>query len=57
MTHQVPTLKDAIDAQAAGNQPQAWTSARIAAGHMAKLADPLAAAITKQFPQRFATGY
>jgi len=55
--HHVLTLKDVIDAQAAGNQPQAWKHARTAAGHMAKIADPLAAAITKQFPQRFATAY
>ena len=55
--HHVLTLKDVIDAQAAGNQPQVWKSARTAAGHMAKVADPLADAITKQFPQRFATGY
>jgi hypothetical protein len=55
--HHVLTLKDVIDAQAAGNQPQAWRNARTAAGHMAKIADPLAAAITKQFPQRFATAY
>ncbi len=55
--HHVLTLKDVIDAQAAGNQAQAWKSARTAAGHMAKVADPLAAAIAKQFPQRFATGY
>ena len=55
--HHVLTLKDVIDAQAAGNQPQAWKNARTAAGHMAKVADPLAAAITKQFPQRFATAY
>ena len=55
--HHVLTLKDVIDAQAAGDQPQAWKSARTAAGHMAKVADPLADAITKQFPQRFATGY
>jgi len=53
----VLTLKEVIDAQAAGNQPQAWKNARTAAGHMAKVADPLAAAITKQFPQRFATAY
>jgi hypothetical protein len=55
--HHVLTLKDVIDAQAAGNQSQAWKNARTAAGHMAKVADPLAAAIAKQFPQRFATGY
>ena len=55
--HHVLTLKDVIDAQASGNQSQAWRSVRTAAGHMAKVADPLADAITKQFPQRFATGY
>jgi hypothetical protein len=55
--HHVLTLKDVIDAQADGNQPQAWKNARTAAGHMAKVADPLAAAIAKQFPQRFATAY
>jgi hypothetical protein len=52
--HHVVTLKEVIDVQATGNQAQAWKSVRTAAGHMGKIADPLAAAITKQFPQRFA---
>ena len=53
--HHVLTLKEVIDAQATGDQAQAWKSARTAAGHMGKVADPLAAAIAKQFPQRFAS--
>lgn len=52
--HHVVTLKEVIDVQATGNQVQAWKSVRKAAGHMSKIADPLAAAIAKQFPQRFA---
>jgi hypothetical protein len=52
--HHVVTLKEVIDVQATGNQAQAWKSVRTAAGHMGKIADPLAAAIAKQFPQRFA---
>jgi hypothetical protein len=52
--HHVVTLKEVIDVQAAGDQTKAWKSVRTAAGHMAKIADPLAAAITKQFPQKFA---
>jgi hypothetical protein len=52
-TH-VLTLKDVIDAQAAKDQPKAYTSLRTAAGHMKMIADPLAEAIAKQFPQRFA---
>jgi len=51
--HHVVTLKEVIDVQAAGDQTKAWKSVRTAAGHMAKIADPLAAAITKQFPQKF----
>ena len=52
--HHVVTLKDVIDVQATGDQAKAWKSVRIAAGHMGKIADPLAAAIAKQFPQRYA---
>jgi hypothetical protein len=52
-TH-VLTLKDVIDAQAAKDQAKAYTSLRTAAGHMKMIADPLAEAIAKQFPQRFA---
>jgi hypothetical protein len=54
--HHVVTLKEVIDVQATGNHAQAWKNVRTAAGHMAKVADPLAAAIAKQFPQRFASG-
>jgi hypothetical protein len=52
--HHVVTLKEVIDVQATGDQAKAWKSVRTAAGHMGKIADPLAAAIAKQFPQRFA---
>jgi hypothetical protein len=51
-TH-VLTLKEVIDAQAAGDQPQAFAATRHAYAHMQMLADPLAAAIAKQFPTRF----
>ena len=53
--HHVVTLKEVIDVQAAGDQTKAWKSVRTAAGHMAKIADPLAAAIMKQFPNRYAS--
>lgn len=51
----VLTLKDVIDAQAAGDMNKSYTAIRTAAGHMAMIADPLAAAIVKQFPERFAS--
>jgi hypothetical protein len=51
----VLTLKDVIDAQAAGDPGRAWTAVRTAAGHMGMIADPLAAAIVKQYPARFAS--
>ena len=47
------TLKDVVDAQAAGDWPKAYTAIRSAYGHMHMIGDPLAAAIVKQFPQRF----
>jgi phage FluMu protein gp41 len=47
------TLKDVIDAQAAGNAPKVYTELRRAMGHMSMVADPLAEAIVKQFPERF----
>lgn len=47
------TLKDVIDAQAAGNTPRVYTELRRAMGHMGMVADPLAEAIVKQFPERF----
>jgi hypothetical protein len=49
----VLTLKDVIDAQAAGDQTQAFAATRAAYAHMAMIADPLAGAIAKQFPDRF----
>jgi hypothetical protein len=47
------TLKPVIDAQAAGDQPRVYTMLRSATGHMRMIADPLAEAIVKQFPQKF----
>jgi hypothetical protein len=52
-TH-VLTLKDVVDAQAAGDQKKAYTALRSAASHMMMIADPLAMAIAKQFPDKFA---
>ena len=52
-TH-VLTLKDVVDAQAAGNHPKAYMALRGAAGHMAMIADPLAEAIVKQFSSKYA---
>lgn len=52
-TH-VLTLKDVVDAQGSGDQKKAYTALRVAAGHMMMIADPLATAIAKQFPDRFA---
>jgi hypothetical protein len=49
----VLTLKDVIDAQAAGDQPKAFAATRTAYAHMGMIADPLAGAIVKQFPDRF----
>jgi len=48
------TLKDVIDAQGAKDWSRVYTSLRGAAGHMQMISDPLAEAIVKQFPQRFA---
>jgi hypothetical protein len=53
--HHVLTLKDVIDPQAAGDQATAYAALRGAANHMGKIADPLAAAIAKQYPDRFAS--
>ena len=47
------TLKDVIDAQAAKDYGKAYSALRTAAGHMHMIADPLAEAIVKQFPDRF----
>jgi hypothetical protein len=47
------TLKEVVDAQAAGDWPKAYAATRTAYGHMHMIGDPLAAAIVKQFPQKF----
>jgi hypothetical protein len=52
--HHVLTLKAVVDAQASGDHPRAFTALRTAGGHMPMIADPLAEAIVKQFPDRFA---
>jgi hypothetical protein len=51
-TH-VLTLKDVVDAQGMGDQKKAYTALRSAASHMMMIADPLASAIAKQFPEKF----
>jgi hypothetical protein len=52
--HHVLTLKAVIDAQAAKDQDRAYTALRAGAGHMQMIADPLAGAIVKQFPDKIA---
>lgn len=47
-------LKEVVDAQAAEDPATAYAALRDAAGHMAMIADPLAAAIVAQFPGKFA---
>src|SRR5499425_48028 len=51
----VVTLKEVIDAQAAKDPAKAYTAVRTAAGHMQMIADPLAEAIVKQFPDKFSS--
>jgi hypothetical protein len=51
--HHVVTLKDVIDAQASKDPAKAYMALRTAAGHMSMIADPLAEAIVKQFPDKF----
>ena len=51
--HHVVTLKEVIDAQASKDQVKTYTAMRTAAGHMQMIADPLAEAIVKQFPDKF----
>jgi hypothetical protein len=48
------TLKDVIDAQAAKDYDKTYMLLRTATAHMHMIADPLADAIVKQFPDRFA---
>ena len=49
----VLTFKAVVDAQAARTPDKADQALRMAAAHMQHIADPLAAAIVKQFPDRF----
>ncbi len=51
--HHVVTLKSVIDAQASQDPAKAYAALRDAAGHMQAIANPLADAIVKQFPDRF----
>ncbi|HZE36310.1 MAG TPA: hypothetical protein VE482_07420 [Candidatus Eisenbacteria bacterium] len=51
--HHVVTLKEVIDAQASKDQAKTYLAMRTAAGHMQMIADPLAEAIVKQFPDKF----
>jgi hypothetical protein len=51
--HHVVTLKEVVDAQAAKDHGRAYTALRVASAHMAMIADPLAGAIARQFPDRF----
>ena len=51
-TH-VQTLKDIVDAQAAKDYPKTSSSFHTAFAHMPMIADPLADAIVKQFPDKF----
>ncbi len=48
------TLKDVIDAQAAGDDVTAYVELREASAHMATIAEALAGAIVTQFPEKFA---
>lgn len=50
-TH-ILTLKDVIDAQAANDQVKVYTNLRAAAHHMGMIAEPLAGAIAKRFPDK-----
>ncbi len=47
------TLKEVVDAQAARDWPKVYADLRMAAGHMAMIADPLSVAIAQQFPERY----
>ena len=47
-------LKAVVDAQAKDDWATAYSSLREAAGHMQMIADQLAGAISKQFPEKFA---
>jgi hypothetical protein len=51
-TH-VAGLTALVDAQAGGDAAAGYTRLRELAGHMQRIGDPLAAAIARQFPDRF----
>jgi hypothetical protein len=51
--HHVVTLKAVIDAQASKDQARTYATLREASRHMGMIADPLAEAIVKQYPDRF----
>ena len=51
--HHVVTLKEVIDAQASRDYARAYAAQRAATAHMKMIADPLAEAIVKQFPEKF----
>lgn len=53
VSQHVLTLKNVIDAQAAGNQPKVYSDLRTAMAHMPMIADPLAEATVKKFPDKF----
>lgn len=53
LTPHVALTTQAIDAQGAKDFTQAYSRLREAAGHMHMIADPLTAAIVKQFPDKF----
>ena len=53
VSEHILTLKAVVDAQAAGNQAEAYENLGTAMGHMHMLADPLAAAIAQQFPEQY----
>ena len=46
-------LKAVVDAQAAGDQPRVYSTLRTAMAHMQMVADPLAEATVKKFPDKF----
>jgi plastocyanin len=53
----VVSLKDVVDAQANRDQKLAYQKIRDAAHHMQMIADPLAEAISAQFPEKFPAMY
>jgi hypothetical protein len=54
MKQHVVTLTSVIDAQAAGDQTAVYSKLATSMAHMEMVADPIAAATARKFPQRFA---